>query len=396
MMTSATRSSAKHHELRSVPPASEAPPGSKHKHEDGVASPDAKRSKTSDEKEQQTIEESFASENAGASSYQDTKDGEETEDEQAAETTPQVEKEKRTAPQTKHQDESAVEPGGRDGSETMPSSILEKGIIYFFFRGRVGIDEPSEVDEIARSYILLRPIDKDAKLGSGPIGDAGNTRLCAIPKKVLPLSGKDRWISFVEKSGASFQQIKDEFLSASDYATKTAGTRHSPAATPVGEGVYAITSTGRESHLAYMLTLPDKLGEVQKEIGLREKGSFILSTKNPEYPGPASTQLPKGPEYPEEILKEFRSLRWMPTQPKHLDYVNTQFLLIGESSGVEKALETQKKDQKAGVEEPAEEMEKLEEEDAVRMKHLSNDDASRIFADLEVHSKGFPRLQTTF
>ncbi|KAK3694187.1 hypothetical protein B0T22DRAFT_506479 [Podospora appendiculata] len=391
-MTSATRSSAKHHEGPPAPPASEAPTRSKHKRDDGVASPDAKRSRKSDEKDQQTIEESFAT----SSTHQDTKDGEETEDEQTTDTTLQPQDEKGTAPQTKHQNNSAVEPGGRDGSETMPSSILEKGIIYFFFRGRVGIDEPSEADDIARSYILLRPIEKDAKLGSGPIGDAGNTRLCAIPKKVLPLSGRDRWISFVEKAGASFQQIKDEFLSATDYATRTAGTRHSPAATPVGEGVYAITSTGRESHLAYMLTLPDKLGEVQKEIGLREKGSFILSTKNPEYPGPASTQLPKGPEYPKEVLKEFRSLRWMPTLPKHLDYVNTQFLLIGESSGVEKALETQKKDQKAGVEEPAEELEKLEEEDAVRMKHLNKDDASRIFADLEVHAKEFPKLQTTF
>ena len=194
--------------------------------------------------------------------------------------------------------DSAVEAGAR--KDETPSNILEKGIIYFFFRGRVGIDEPEAVDDIARSYIVLRPIDKDAKLGEGPIGDAGNSRLCAIPKKVLPQSGRERWIAFVEKAGVSFQTLKDEFLASNDYVTKTAGTRHTPAATPIGEGVYAITSTGRENHLVYFLTLPEKLGETQTEIGLKQKGSFIISTRNPQYPPPNNAQLPGDPKYSKE------------------------------------------------------------------------------------------------
>lgn len=181
-----------------------------------------------------------------------------------------------------------------------PSSILEKGIIYFFIRGRVGIDEPKTLDDIARSYILLRPLAHDAKLGEGALQDAGTTRLLALPKKALPKSGKERFMTFVEKSGASYEEIKSRFLASSDYETKTAGTRHKPAASPVGEGVYAISSTGRESHLAYMKTLPEKSGEVQKSLGIKEQGSFIISTKNPEYSGPANAQLPKGPEYPKK------------------------------------------------------------------------------------------------
>jgi len=86
----------------------------------------------------------------------------------------------------------------------------------------------------------------------------------------------------------------------------------------------------------------------------------------------------------------------MPTQPKHLDYVNSQVLLVGESSGIEKALEPQKEDRKDGVKDPAEEMEKLEAEDFERMKALSEDDSGRIFSDLEVHAKDYPKLQTTF
>lgn len=191
--------------------------------------------------------------------------------------------------------DSAVKPAEESN---VPASILEKGIIYFFIRGRVGIENPGVVDDIARSHMILRPIEKDAKLGHGPIGDGGNTRLLALPKKVLPTSGKDRFMVFVEKSGASYEELKKDFLDSSDYQTKTAGTRHTPAATPVGEGVYAITSTGRESHLVYMLTLPEKLDEVQKELGLKDKDSFIISTKNPEYPGPANAQLPQSPDFP--------------------------------------------------------------------------------------------------
>lgn len=196
----------------------------------------------------------------------------------------------------------AVEPGAREEEEGVepPSNVLEKGIIYFFFRRRVGIEDPHSVADIARSYIILRPVPADAKLGDGAVGDAGNSRLCALPKKVLPKSGRDRFLAFVEKASASFTDLKTGFLAASDHTTKTAGTRHTPAATPAGEGVYTITSTGRESHLAYMLTLPEQLGEVQRAIGLKEKGSFIISTKNPAYPGPANAQLGDAPAYPEE------------------------------------------------------------------------------------------------
>jgi hypothetical protein len=99
---------------------------------------------------------------------------------------------------------------------------------------------------------------------------------------------------------ASYEKLKEDFLASTDYMTKTAGARHTPQATPIAEGVYAMTSTGRESHFAYMLTLPEKLEEVQKELGLKKQGSFILSTKNPKYPGPANARLPKDPEFSEE------------------------------------------------------------------------------------------------
>ncbi|KAL9114721.1 MAG: hypothetical protein Q9227_001399 [Pyrenula ochraceoflavens] len=290
--------------------------------------------------------------------------------------------------------DSAVEPDKRE--EETPSSILEKGIIYFFFRGRVGIDHPSDPNEIARSYMVLRPLPHGAKLGDGPIGDGENARLLALPKKVLPKSHQDRFMSFVEKAGTTFHDLKENFMKGSDYETKTAGVRHTPPATPVAEGIYAITTTGRESHLAYIMTIPEKITEVQEDIGIRDRGSFVLSLRNPQYQPPAQAALPQGPDFSKEILDEFRSLRWMPLQPKHLNYANAQFLLIGESGGhLGKAVEEQKEDAlDEKKESPEEEMEKLEHEDEIRVKHLKGDDS--VFADLGLSAKEYPKVQTTW
>jgi len=114
------------------------------------------------------------------------------------------------------------------------------------------------------------------------------------------LSGRDRFIAFVEKANTTLKKLREGFIKASDHETATSGTRHTPPATPVGEGLYAIINTGRESHIAYMLTIPEQLGEVQKDVGLREKGSFVISIKNPEIKGPPYASLPRGPDYPKE------------------------------------------------------------------------------------------------
>ena len=72
-------------------------------------------------------------------------------------------------------------------------------------------------------------------------------------------------------------------------------------------------------------------------------------------------------------MEEFRGLRWMPLQPKHLDYPNAQLLIIGESHGLDHATEAMDRDQKQGKETPLEEMEKLEGEDEIRVKHLKGE-----------------------
>ena len=69
-------------------------------------------------------------------------------------------------------------------------------------------------------------------------------------------------------------------------------------------------------------------------------------------------------------MNQFRSLRWMPLQPNHLDYPNAQLLIIGDSHGLDNATEALDRDTKHDKETPLEEMEKLEGEDEIRVKHL--------------------------
>ena len=62
----------------------------------------------------------------------------------------------------------------------------------------------------------------------------------------------------------------------------------------------------------------------------------------------------------------------MPLQPKLLDYENTQFIVISEGIGqLDKATEQQAEDGKHEKDTPLEEMEKLEHEDELRVKHLA-------------------------
>lgn len=95
-------------------------------------------------------------------------------------------------------------------------------------------------------------------------------------------------------------------------------------------------------------------------------------------------------------MEEFRSLRWLPSKPEHLDYANTQVLLVGESSGIGKATEPQSGDKGTGVKEPLEVIEELEDEDTERMKHLGGDASVAVFRDLEVRARDYPKLQISF
>ncbi|KAH3919897.1 hypothetical protein HBI56_032400 [Parastagonospora nodorum] len=288
--------------------------------------------------------------------------------------------------------EGAVEQSSQREKE-VPSNILEKGLIYFFTRNRVGIDDAESVGDLQRTFFVLRPLPTGAKLGEGAIPDLKNNRLFALPKKTFPKSHTDRFMAFVEKANTTIQDLKDNFFKGSEYETKTQGTRQVDPVTPVAEGVYAITRTeDRTTHLVYSTTIPSDLGEVQEDLGIKDQGSFIISVKNPERSGPASAQLAQKPDFSKEIIEEFRGLAWSEVKPKYIDHEYCQILLIGEQ--LDSGVEPTTKDKKHDKETPQEELEKLEHEDELRVEHLHGDDS--IFDDLKISKKDYPKVPTTW
>lgn len=141
-------------------------------------------------------------------------------------------------------------------------------------------------------------------------------------------------------------------------SNNTYRTRHVPPITPFAEGVYAIVSQSQRSHLVYQITYPE-IGEVQKEFGLHKRGSYIVSARNPKFPGPSNLPLRHPPMYSESIQKKFRGLRWIPLTPELLDYNNTQLLLIGEGLGVMRKEEDSGSDDQGGGMSVEGEIEKL-------------------------------------
>lgn len=86
--------------------------------------------------------------------------------------------------------ESGIEVTSEQKTKDKKSTILEKGLIYFFFRPRVQTENPSSLKDVQRSYMVLLPLPEGAILNEEPVKGDGKYRLMAIPKKKLPGAGK--------------------------------------------------------------------------------------------------------------------------------------------------------------------------------------------------------------
>jgi len=303
--------------------------------------------------------------------------------------TEEADEEKEKAPEREDEmadanPKSAVSVSASREQKVEDSPIVEKGLVYFFLRGKVDVEHPESMDEVKRSYIILRPLPQGAKLVDGKLEDAGENRLIVIPKKRLPKKGYERFLTFVEEPSATLQELRN-YLKGRTYQTKTVGERTDFPAQPIGEGVYAITKSNneRQSHFVYMLTIPTKPDELQEDFGLKEKESFVISVRNPQTPSPPNAAIPDPAEYSKEIIEEFRGLRWGSVQPKHF-VKNAEFLFIGE----------RKFPEDGDHEGTADEVAQLEEEDEKRISHLKGDES--VFADLELSQKEFMGIQTTW
>ena len=98
-------------------------------------------------------------------------------------------------------------------------------------------------------------------------------------------------------------------------------------------------------------------------------------------------------------MDDFQSLRWIPTQPRHLDYPNTQFLLIGHTSGIEKAFEpdtkTAARETKPATDEITIKEEPIEGEEDI-LYDIKQDEVSDVLLDLEKYAHELKKVQTEF
>ncbi|KAJ5364955.1 uncharacterized protein N7496_010668 [Penicillium cataractarum] len=254
--------------------------------------------------------------------------------------------------------------------DTDSHKILEGGIIYFFYRSRVNLLGAREIDDVARSFIVLRPAPSetysDPKMDSFQFGE--KFRLLVVPKKVLPKSGGIKEMGFVEKAGITLKELQETFIAAIDYKTQTHGTRTIPEAKMYAKGVYVISSTKRSSDLAYILTYPKRLGPVQEDFGLHQRGSWIVQSKNPKLFSPPSMSLPNKPEYPE----------------------SAQFLLIGRSRHKEFSITTRVKLE--NIEEPDRQLEEIALKLDEKEKKFRGLDP--VYGDLGLEVHHYPKIST--
>jgi hypothetical protein len=50
--------------------------------------------------------------------------------------------------------------------------------------------------------------------------------------------------------------------------------------------VWLLGSSSNHTHLAYVLELPEEIGEVQEAFNISKEGSYIVTVKNPSAGGP--------------------------------------------------------------------------------------------------------------
>ncbi len=208
--------------------------------------------------------------------------------------------------------------------------VIERGNIYFFYRPKVGEEDPAGTEDIQRFHVILAPKSGD------------RYRLLTIGRKTMPRvdNGNEKHWGFVDKVGTEPEDMVT-VLERETYTTKTRGTRERPEARPAGEGVYALVRHGDHTHLAYSLELPRTQGEVQKDLHIEEEASYILSVKNPEQPSPTEAGLrgTRKAKFPKRLQESFGDKRFsLADPPELLDFEGAEFILMGGSSDPEQDL----------------------------------------------------------
>jgi hypothetical protein len=226
-------------------------------------------------------------------------------------------------------------------SEKVDVKILEQGDIFFFFRPKVSATDIKSIDDVRRFYMVLCP-EEEQKIIDGTNNDTNPQekkiyRLFIIGKKSLPEIRKTEARSserFWAQVGGIFYDPQNlvEDLTADEY-------KKGDAARPVGEGKYAIIEHQNHAELAFILEMPQEIGEAQKELGIQKEASYIITVINPEKPVSEgyTTAEAEPPKYPKDVQNYLSKTegKFIPLSQNLtlINYQNAQIILIGAREG---------------------------------------------------------------
>jgi len=227
-------------------------------------------------------------------------------------------------------------------SDKVDVKILEQGDIFFFFRPKVSAKDIKSIEDVRRFYMVLCPeeeqkiIDDDTNNDNNP-KEKKIYRLFIIGKKSLPEIRKTEARSserFWAQVGGIFydSQRLVEDLTADEY-------KKGDAARPVGEGKYAIIEHQNHAELAFILEMPQEIGEAQKELGIQKEASYIITVINPYKPVSEgyTTAEAEHPKYPEDVRNYLTKTdgKFLPLSQNLalINYQNAQIILIGAREG---------------------------------------------------------------
>lgn len=253
--------------------------------------------------------------------------------------------------------------------------MLERGLIYFFYRPKVEESEAHGPNDVQRLYIVLSP---GADVRHDTESSTHKKRIIIIGQKSLPVikeSGRRNmtW-AFVDVVSNDIKDIHNA-LDKATYSTETRGERHLAPCRPCGEGVYAILDYPRHTHLAYVLELPKEPGTVQNTFHIEREGSYVISIKNPENANPnRGLSAGERAKLPAELEKAFEGRKWNKANPVSLlDYAGVELLLVGVSKNVHEDL--------------GEEGDELKEVERLDAKALTE---NKLFQELKMSRKEHP------
>lgn len=197
----------------------------------------------------------------------------------------------------------------------------EDGNIYFFYRPKALEAHSSE--DVAEIYLILHPFDLKVY------------RLIALNSSKLPEEGDEYNLisGRVGKVNSKPQVIMKELEARTEMIWGVPRVKQS-AARPCGEGVYTLIEKNRQTHLVYVLELPNLDGKLKGALRINEKGSFTVGVYNPyyEYLAEPFETYPSGPALSESLKAKLDGERLVTDSVEELlNYETINIALFRES-----------------------------------------------------------------